>query len=160
VFDLINLLILIGVLAYVLRKPLAQFFGERSEDIRRGLEEGRNALDAARKQLAAAEEKLLHLETEIAALKDAAAQEMAAERERMRKAAEEESERILASARTMIDSATQAAKLDLKLYAARQATEIAERMIRERLNPQHQARLVDRFLLGIPRQQDGRKSVD
>jgi F-type H+-transporting ATPase subunit b len=159
-FDLINLIILIGVLVYLLRKPVRQFFSQRSEGIRRGLEEGRKALAAAQEQLSAAEEKLRRLEQDIGALKEAAAKEMAAERERMRAAANAETERILASARSMIQSATQAAKLELKLFAARQATEVAEKMIRERLNDESQSRLVNRFLQGIPRGPDGKQSVD
>jgi F-type H+-transporting ATPase subunit b len=159
-FDLINLIILIAVLAYVLRKPLRQFFSQRSEDIRKSLEEGRKALAEAQEQLAAAEEKLCRLEQDIAALKETAAKDMQAERERMRRAAEAETERILASARSMIHSATQAAKSELKHYAARRATEIAEKLIRERLNEQEQARLVNRFLQDIPGGPDGRQSVD
>lgn len=154
--DLINLIILIAVLVYVLRKPLGQFFRNRSEEIRKSLEEGRKALEEARSQLAAAEEKLQHLEADIAALRDSAVRDMAAERERMRKAADEEKERILASARSMIHSATQAAKTELKLYAAQQATELAEKMIRERLTGESQARLVNQFLQGIPERQDGK----
>jgi F-type H+-transporting ATPase subunit b len=159
-FDLINLIILIGVLVYLLRKPVGRFFSQRAQDIRKSLEEGRKALAAAQEQLAAAEEKLRRLEQDIAALKESAEREMAAERERMRAAAEAETERILASARSMIHSATQAAKLELKHYAARQATEIAEKMIRERLGEQDQARLVNRFLQGIPGGSDGKQSVD
>jgi F-type H+-transporting ATPase subunit b len=159
-FDLINLIILIGVLVYVLRKPVGQFFSQRSEDIRKSLEEGRKALAAAQEQLAAAEERLRQLEQDIAALKESAAKDMAAERERMRAAAAAEAERILASARSVIHSATLAAKQELKLYAARQATEIAEKMIRERLNEQDEVRLVNRFLQGIPGGPDGKQSVD
>jgi F-type H+-transporting ATPase subunit b len=158
-FDLINLIILVVVLIYVLRKPVGQFFRQHSDDIRKSLEEGRRALAAAQNQLAAAEAKLRRLEQEIAALKDSATREMAAERERMRKAAEEETERILASARSMIHSATQAAKLELRGYAVRQATELAEKMIRDRFNEQDQTRLVNRFLQGIPSGEDGKQST-
>ncbi|HTV53959.1 MAG TPA: ATP synthase F0 subunit B [Terriglobia bacterium] len=159
-FDLINLIILVGVLVYLLRKPVGQFFSQRSEDIRKGLEEGRRALAAAQEQLSAAEEKLHRLEQEIGALKESARKEMAAERERTHRAAEAETGRILASARSMIHSATQAAKVELKLFAVRQATDLAEKMIRERLNEQDQSRLVNRFLQGIPRGPDGKQSVD
>jgi F-type H+-transporting ATPase subunit b len=158
--DLINLIILIAVLIYVLRKPIGRFFSQRSEDIRKSVEEGRKALAAAQKQLASAEERLHRLEQDIAALKDSAAREMEAERERLRKAAEEETERILESARSIIHSATQTAKLELKHFAARQAIQLAEKMIQERFNDQDQSRLVNRFLQGIPSRQDGKRSAD
>jgi F-type H+-transporting ATPase subunit b len=150
ILDLINLVILIAVLAYLLRKPIGRFFNQRSEEIRKSLEDGRKALAAAQNQLAAAEEKLRRLKDEIAVLKESASREMAAERERMLQAAQEEGERILASARSMIHSATQAAKLELRVYAARQATELAEKMIKDRMNEQDQTRLVDRFLRAVP----------
>ena len=57
-----------GALAYILRKPLADFFAQRSASIRSGLEEGRKALEASQAQLKAVEEKLQHLEEEIAAV--------------------------------------------------------------------------------------------
>lgn len=148
-FNGINLIILIAVLVYLLRKPIRNFFTHRSAGIRKALEEGRQALAAAQSQLAAAEEKLKRLEQEIADLKDSAAREMSVESDRLRKAAEEEEKRILESARSMIQSATQAAKADLKAFTAKQASELAEGMLREQLNEAGQDRLVNRFLQGI-----------
>jgi F-type H+-transporting ATPase subunit b len=149
-FDLINLIILIAVLVYLLRKPVAQFFYQRSQQIRKALEEGRQALDSAQSKLRAAEEKMLQLEQEIAALKEAAMREMASERERMHEAAEAETERILASAQSTIETATQRAKLELKKHAALQACELAAKMVQEQLNPERQARLVGSFIEGLP----------
>jgi F-type H+-transporting ATPase subunit b len=149
VFDWVNFIILIALLIYFLRKPIAQFFRQRSEDIQKSLEEGRKALEAAQTQLAAAEERLRHLEQDIAALKADAARQTEAERERLHKAGEREAERILQSARHMIDSATQAAKLELKTHAVGEAIRLAERMIRDRLDGAARERLVSRFIQGL-----------
>lgn len=145
-FDWINFILLVVVLVYVLRKPLAQFFADRSSALERDLEEGRKALEAARAQLAEAEEKMRSLGKDIAAYKAAAVREQEAERERLHRAAEEEAKRVIASARAMIESATQAARLELKRAAASEAAALAERMIRERLDNAARARLVSRFL--------------
>jgi F-type H+-transporting ATPase subunit b len=153
-FDLINLLILIAVLVYLLRKPVGQFFSGRSAEIRKGLEEGREALEAAQSKLQSAEEKMRGLEHEIASLKETALREMAAERDRVRQAAQAEAERILASAQSMIEAATRSAKLELKNYAADRACELAGKMIREQLNPESQARLVSGFINGLPRSRE------
>ncbi len=149
IFDWVNFVILIALLIYFLRKPIAQFFRQRSEDIQKSLEEGRKALEAAQAQLAAAEERLSHLEQDIAALKADAARQTEAERERLRQAGEREAERILQSARHMIDSATQAAKLELKEHAADEAIRLAEKMIRDRLDEAARERLVSRFIQGL-----------
>lgn len=148
-FDWINFIILVAVLVYVLRKPLAQFFAGRSSALEHDLEEARKAFEAARAQLAEAEEKMRRLDEHIAAYKAAAMREQETERERLRRAAEEEAQRVLASARAMIESATQAARLELKSAAAIEAVAMAERIIRERLDDAARARLVSQFLNGI-----------
>ncbi|MGH9353503.1 MAG: hypothetical protein ACRD2G_15305 [Terriglobia bacterium] len=148
-FDWINFILLVVVLVYVLRKPLAQFFAGRSSALERDLEGGRKALEAARVQLAEAEEKMRRLGEAIAAYKAAAVREQEAERERLHRAAEEEARRVLASARAMIETATQAARLELRSAAASEAVAMAERIIRERLDDAARARLVSQFLNGI-----------
>jgi F-type H+-transporting ATPase subunit b len=145
-FKAINFLILVVGLGYLLRKPLREFFAGRSASIRRHLEEGRKALEASQAQLQKVEEKLRHLEEEIAAFKALAAQDMEAERERMRQAAAEEAEKILQSSRAQIDSAVRAAKLDLKAYTAQQAIGHAEELIRRRLDDAGRKRLVSQFV--------------
>ena len=145
-FKLINFVILAGALAFLLRRPLAEFFNQRSNSIRDGLEEGRKALEASEAQLRAVEEKLRSLEEQISDFKAAAAQEIEAERERLRQAVTREAEKILELARAEIDAATRAAKLELKIYAARQAVDLAEAMIRQRLDQAGQRRLVARFV--------------
>lgn len=121
IFKTINFLILTGALVYLLRKPLADFFAQRSSDIRTSLEEGRKALEASEARLSAVEEKLRRLQEEIAAFKAAAEREMDAERQRLRQAAESETQKILESARARMETAARAAQLDLKRYIADQA---------------------------------------
>lgn len=146
IFDWVNFILLVVVLIYVLRKPVGRFFENRSAALRHDLEEGRKALEEARIELARAEEKLSRLEAEIAALKASAAQDREAEISRMKQASEQEGKRILESARNMIESATQAARLELKRTAANEALVLAETMIRERLDSAARSRLVDQFL--------------
>ena len=153
-YKFINLSLLVGALAFVLRKPLADFFAQRSASIRKGLEEGRKALEASQAQLKAVEEKLQHLEEEIAAFKASAGREMEAERQRLKLAAAEEAEKILQAARARTEVAVRAAKLELKTYAAGQAVELAEEIIRRRLDEAGRKKLVGEFLAKV----DSRKS--
>jgi hypothetical protein len=62
----INFILLAAALFYLGRKPLGAFFAQRSESVRKALEEGRKALEASQAQLKAVEEKLRHLEQDIA----------------------------------------------------------------------------------------------
>jgi F-type H+-transporting ATPase subunit b len=149
IYKFINLALLVGTLAFLLRKPIAVFFAERSASIRRGLEEGRKALEASQAQLKTVEEKLQHLEDEIAAFKASAAREMEAERQRLKLAAAEEAERILQSARAQTEVAVRAAKLELKSYTAEQAVALAEEIIRRRLDEAGRKKLVGEFLAEI-----------
>jgi len=152
IYKFINLSILVGALAYLLRKPAADFFAQRSASIRTGLEEGRKALEASQAQLKAVEEKLKHLEEEIAEFKASAAREMEAERQRLKLAEAEAAEKIIQSARAQTDAATRAAKLELKMYAAQQAVELAEEIIRQRLDDAGRKKLVGDFLSAVESQ--------
>jgi len=145
-YKVINFVILVAALGYLLRKPLRDFLAGRSDAIRKGLDEGRKALEASETQLRVIEEKLRGLEDEIARFKAASAQEMQAERERVRRAAEAEAERMVEFARGQIEGAARAARLELKAYAAGQAVDLAEQAIRQRLDEPGRKRLVDRFV--------------
>ncbi|HEV2176469.1 MAG TPA: ATP synthase F0 subunit B [Terriglobia bacterium] len=158
VYDWINFAILVGALGYLLRKPVAAFFGERSASIRKGLEEGRRALEASRAQLKIVEAKLAHLEQEIASFKASSAQEMALERQRLEQATARDGEKLLASARARIETATRAAKVELRAFAAGQAVELAEGKIRQGLDDTGRERLVAQFVEGV--QQQGSRRQD
>jgi len=149
IFKTINFLILAGALAYLLRKPLGDFFGQRSAEIESGLEEGRKALAEAHARLSAVEEKLQRLDEEIAAFKATAQREMEAERQRMRETAEAEAQKLLESARARMETIARATKLDLKRFAAGEALKHAEAMIRGRLDDAAHRRLIDRFVAGL-----------
>ena len=146
IYRWINFALLAGGLFYVLRKPAAAFFGDRSASIRKSLEGGRKALEASQAQLKAVEEKLERLDTEIGDFKLAAAREMGAERERMRQATAQEAEKLLQAARSQMDTATRAAQLELRLYASQLAVELAEELVRQRLHEASRQRLVAQFL--------------
>ena len=146
VYRWINFALLAGGLFYVLRKPAAAFFSDRSASIKKGLEEGRKALDASQAQLKTVEEKLERLDSEIAEFKLAAAREMGAERERMRQATAQEAEKLLQAARSQMDTATRAAQLELRLYASQLAVELAEELVRHQLDDASRQRLVAQFL--------------
>jgi F-type H+-transporting ATPase subunit b len=148
-FEWLNFVILVGGLIYLLRKPLASFFTGRSAEIVKALDEGRKALDESVAKLKAIEQKLAGLKDEVEALRAQAAKDIEAEADRMRQQTVTEAERVSESARAQIEAATRAAKVELKAFAANQAAEIAEQMVRTRLDRENQGKLVERFFEGL-----------
>jgi F0F1-type ATP synthase membrane subunit b/b' len=146
IFKTINFIILAGGLGYLLRKPLSEFFSQRSSDIRKSLEEGRKALQESQARLSVVENKLKHLEEEIAEFKATATKDMEAERERRRQAVAVEVEKMLATARARIETTAQTAKLDLTTYVAEEAMRQAEEMIRGKLDEPTRRQLVSQFV--------------
>ena len=155
-YKVINFVLLVGGLAYLLRKPVAEFLVQRSASIRKSLEEGRQALAASEVQLKAVEEKLGRLQDEIAAFRASAAREMEEERRHLQEMAAAEAEKMLRAGRAEMETATRAALLELRLYAAEQAVEMAEQMIRERLDDAGRQRLFSQFLAKL----EARKKQD
>lgn len=149
VYKVINFVLLVGGLAYLLRKPLADFFLGRSAAIRKSLEEGRKALEASQAQLRAVEEKLARLEAELRAFKASAQEEMQAEHERLRQAAVQDAEKVLETARAQMELAARAGLLELKKYATEEALKLAEELIRQRLDEAGRTRLVRQFISRI-----------
>jgi F-type H+-transporting ATPase subunit b len=146
IYRWINFAILVGGLTYILRKPLAQFFSERTDSIRKSLEEGRSALAAAEEKLNAVEKKLQGFEKEMAAFRAAALKEMEEEHARMRRATEREAEKMMESVRVQMDVAGRQARLELRLYAAEQAVALAEEVVARRMDDARQRRLVSQFV--------------
>lgn len=142
VFKWINFLALFGLLGYLLRKPMSQFFAGRTRAILHGLEEGRRANEEAAQRLREIEDRLGRVEWEIAELRKTAAGEADVERNRLRVAARAETERIFAMAQQEIRALAKAARAELKSYAAGLAVELAEQRIRARLTPERQAALL------------------
>lgn len=141
-----NFALLVAGLGYVLRQPLAQFFTERTGSIRRGLEEGRKALNAAEEQLKAVEQKLQHLEEAMAAFRAAALKEMEEEHARLQQATAQEAEKMMESVRVQMDVASKQARLELRLYAAAQAVDLAAALVAQRMDDAKQRHLVSQFV--------------
>lgn len=149
VYRLINFAILVGTLAYFLRKPFATYLRNRGAQIGRDLVEAEELRAHAQAQIAAIEEKLKALPAEIDALRARGAEEIAAEEARIRAAAEVERERLLEHARREIELQVRVAKQELMREAAELAVGVAGERIRKNLTPETHLRLVDRYAVQV-----------
>jgi F0F1-type ATP synthase membrane subunit b/b' len=148
-FEALDFALLVAFLIYLYRKRGKAFFNQRTETIRKSLEEGRQALERSQARLAEAEQKLAGLQSEVRALKDQAEAEIAREQDRMREAAEGEAHRIEEFAKARILAATNSAKLELKDYVVKQALEQARGRIQQRLDEETRKKLVGLFLADL-----------
>ena len=144
-----NLAVMVAVLVWVARKPLANFFASRTEAIRDQLAEAQKARIEAEAKLAEIESRMSRLDQELGEMRTAAEREAQEEYRRLVEAAEAESRKIIDRARQEIDGMTREAFLELKAHAASLAVGAAEQRIRAHITDEDRARLVDAFVAGL-----------
>ena len=128
----LNFLILLFILWFPLKKVLPTFFKDRTEAIQKRLEESRKSTEEARRRLAEVEGRLSRLDAEIAQMRAEADSSAQAEEQRVLAAVEEERRRIVQSAEQEIAMAANAARRELKAFAADLAVDLAEKKIQSR----------------------------
>jgi len=145
----INTAALIAVLVYVLKKPMANFFSERHAQIQKDLEDAKEQRDQAERTIAEYEKKIGEMGRELDKMRD-----------ELRKAAGVESEKVVSNADRMAASMVESAKLAaeqevrkaktvLKNEAVGLAVELAESLIREKINEDDRKRIVEEYLVKV-----------
>ncbi len=140
----VNLIFFVGILYYLLRKPVRDFFTTR-------LAEVRTTLDRAAREKAEAEAKmnelnarLNKLDTELAEIRNQAEREAQTERARLEAEAIADAAKLRITAQREIEGAKQTALVQLREFTANKSVELAEQLIRRELTPQDDARLLQR----------------
>lgn len=139
---LINLLIFVGLLVYQLRRPLGESLRARRVGIRRDLMRAQEERNAALAKLEDVEARLAKLDAEVESIRAQAQLEAAAEGERIQRATEEDVRKLREQARREIESASKAARMELREYAAEQSVRLAEEMVRAGMRPEDDERLM------------------
>jgi F-type H+-transporting ATPase subunit b len=140
-----NFVILVGVLVYFLRAPLAAYLGGRIAKVREDLVTAAQTRETAVRQLADIDAKLAALPGELEALKQRGAEDLVAERARIEEDAQQERQRLLEQTRREIEMRLRVAKRELLEVAAGLAVNVASERIRTSITTDDQARLVDRY---------------
>lgn len=141
----VNLVIFLGLLYFLLRKPAREFFATRLAEVRATLQQAAKEKEAATAKMAELDARLSRLDAELAEIKSQAQREAVAERERLQAEAQRDAEKIRATSHREIESAKQIAMSDLREFAATKAVDLAEQMIRRELKPEDDARLLARM---------------
>ena len=127
---LLNFSIVFFSIALILRKMLPVKFRNRTALIQQRLEEARKTSEEARRRLSEVEGRLARLDVEITEMRREADENAQAEEKRVMTGAAEERRRIVESAEQEIALAANAARRDLKTYAAELAVNLAEKKIK------------------------------
>lgn len=147
--QVVNLAIFLGIVIFLLRKPMASFFEARGAAIRADLEKAKREKTEAEEKLAEVEARLAKLGAEQEAIRIEAAREAEAEHARVAARAEEEAHKIAESAGREIDGALKAARAELQRFAAEKAVDLAEATIRHEMTDADRARIVDDYAAQI-----------
>ncbi len=138
----INFVLLAGVLVYFLRKPLSSFLAERSELLRKAIDDAAKARAEAAEKLSSIESRTAKLGDEISLLNAKMDAEAGAEARRLQETAAVEISRIRTQAEFAGEQEVKKAREELRREASLLAAHAAEELVRKTLSPEDQERLV------------------
>jgi F-type H+-transporting ATPase subunit b len=142
---IVNFALLVGILVYFLRAPIAAYMAGRIAKVREDLVTAAQTRETASRQLAEIDAKLKALPAELEELQRRGAEDLAAERVRIEQAAEAERQRLLEHTRREIDLRFRVAKRQLLELTADLAVGVASERIARSITADDQVRMIDRF---------------
>lgn len=141
-----NFVVLMSLLVFVLRKPVANALSGRIDTIRDELETLEKQKADAVKTLSVYETKIATLEREVEVILGQYKEQGEAAKKRIFAEAELHAAKLEAQAKRNIDHEFKTARADLMAEIMTQALEKAEAMIREQITADDQEKLVDDYL--------------
>jgi ATP synthase F0 subunit b len=146
VWRFFNLILFVGALVFLLRRPISASLVARRDTIRRELMRAQEERRAALAKLEEVEARLSRLDAEVETVRAQAKRDAEAERESITRATAEETRRLREQARREIESAGKVARQDLRRYAAEQSVRLAEELIRRDIGDEDDARLMNNYI--------------
>lgn len=138
----LNLAIFIGIMVYLLKKPLSAAFKAKRELIRAELIQAEEQKQAALAQLTETEAKLARLDAEADEVLEKAKAEAKAEKARIAKETELETKRIEDQANGEIERRSQQIRAELRRFSAEESIRLAEERLRAEMSADKDAKLV------------------
>lgn len=148
-----NLALVVGVVVWATRKPLADFFSGRTRTIREQLAEAQKAGKDAEDRLAEIETRMSRLDDELREIRNSSEKEAREEYERLVAAAEQDAEKARERSRQEIEGMTRTAQQELKLHVAELSVRLAEETIRSEITGADHERLLARFVTRLGEKQ-------
>ena len=144
--QLFNLLLIVGVLIWVARKPLGNFFADRSDTIRDQLAEAQKARADAEARLAEIQSRMSRLDDELKEIANSAEKDAQVEYKKLLVQAEQDAAKIVERSRQEIEGMTRTAQHELRLHAAELSVRLAEEKIQDQISDADHERLLNRFV--------------
>lgn len=145
-WKIINFVILAVGVYLVWTKAIAGLLNKRSAEIKKAIDDAKEAKDTADRKAAEYKEKLSLLEKRISEIHAGLKLEGEAEKKRIVEEAGKASERVREQARVAAEQELKKARLEIRAEAARLAVEMAEEILKKELKPEDQERLVRGYL--------------
>jgi F-type H+-transporting ATPase subunit b len=142
----VNLVLLLGGIGYLLKKPAREFFENRHKEITAGLERAKAAQEESQRRMKEIESKLNRLSAEISSLRTQADAESEQERATVLADAKRDVERLIDQSRQEIDRIARGIERDIKVKIADAVIEHAGRALETQMTEDDQKRVVVRFL--------------
>ncbi len=142
----LNIAVLMWIVIKFAGKPVREFFANRSEILRKGVQEAQEAKAEAERIFTEYQAKLDGLEGELKAMETKASLEAEREQERMRQETESLVAKLKQQARQMADQEVATAQRSLRNEAAKLAVEVAERLVKENVSDSDRQRMVENYL--------------
>ncbi len=146
VYQGINLAVLLGIIYYFARKPIARFFSSTAREARETYQATRRAAEEAAAALETQKTKIAGLETELKRMVEAARADAETERKQLSEEAEAQAERIRGQARLQIEQEMNKARAALREQLADEAVRLAEEIIRGRMDAGRREGLVTAYI--------------
>ena len=141
VWQVANLATFLGLLVYFLRKPVAQFFGNRRDEVAKSIAKAENERRKAESLAGELAKRLAEIETEMKNLKEGARRDAEAEHAALLEETEAEASRVVARAATDVENRVRAARAELTAYAGDLAVDLAKDLLAKGVTPDDEARL-------------------
>lgn len=145
-FIVINFALFLGLLRYLLKRPLKEFWGNRAEGLRAGItlaQEKRSRAEEAYKKIT---ERVTLIEKEMHALKERMRHNGELEKQRILQNAEAYAERMIDATKRISKQEMAKARYRLRRSVARLTVYLAEEAIRKRMTANDHERLTIDFL--------------
>jgi F-type H+-transporting ATPase subunit b len=144
-----NLLLLLGILVYLGRKPVLNYLSERRQRIQDNLANSEQLLKDAEARLAEWNERAAGLDEEVEELRRLASERAEQEKAQILEDARAAAERIKRDAASGVDRELERAKQELRDEAADLAVELAGKLLQDQVTDADRDRLVDEFVSEI-----------
>jgi F-type H+-transporting ATPase subunit b len=142
----INLLVLVGLIAYFARKPVSAAMRAMAKEGHDRWSGAHKAAQDAKTEMQAQRRQIEELAGELQRMVASARVDAERERARLTGEAQQQAERILAHAREQVEQEMAKARTELRKQLAEETLRLAEQMIREQATPEQRRSLMDGYI--------------